>query len=83
MDTPISQEIITQKKRKNLLFIIIGLAVFVAAIFLVRGFFKSSISKNDFTTAVVETGNLETRLALQGKYCRSLKRSYPSDQCLH
>ena len=67
MDTPISEEVITQKRRKNTFLIIIGIAVFLAAIFLVRSFFKSSISRNDFTTAVVETGNIENTITAAGE----------------
>lgn len=67
MDSPISAEVITQKRRKNILLILVGLAVFVAAIFLVRSFFKSSISRADFTTAVVETGNIENTITAAGE----------------
>ena len=67
MDTPISEEVITQKRRKNTLLIIIGIAGFVVAIFVVRGFFKSSISRSKFTTAVVETGNIENTITAAGE----------------
>ena len=67
MDTPIAEEIITQKKRKNTLFILLAIAGLVAAVFLVRSFFKSSVDKRDITTAVVETGNIENTLTAAGE----------------
>lgn len=67
MDTLISQEVITQKRRKNLFLVFIGLIVFTAAVFLFRSFFKSSIKRTDFTTSIVETGNIENTVTAAGE----------------
>jgi HlyD family secretion protein len=67
MDTPISQEIISQNKRKTIFISVLCVAALAAAVFLVRNYFKSSIKRSEFTTAIVGTGNIENTITAAGE----------------
>ena len=62
MDKEISLEVTLQKRKKTALIGFIVIAGLVLAIFLLRGFIKSSINRSEITTAVVETGNIENTI---------------------
>jgi HlyD family secretion protein len=67
MDTSIEKEVSARKKRN--LIVIIGVALFVLALgtLLVRNFFKSTISRSEINTAVVQTGDIENTINASGE----------------
>ena len=67
MDTSIEKEVSARKKRN--LIVIIGVALFVLALgtLLVRNFFKSTISRAEINTAVVQTGDIENTINASGE----------------
>jgi HlyD family secretion protein len=67
MDKSIAVEITTKRKRKRNIIIIILLVVLIASIFSVRAFIQPSISKAEFTSAVVTTGNIENTINASGE----------------
>ena len=67
MDKSIAVEVTTKRKRKRNIIIIIVLVVLVASIFSLRAFIQPSISKAEFTSAVVTTGNIENTINASGE----------------
>jgi HlyD family secretion protein len=67
MDTEISAQVITKKRRKTVLIIAVCIAGLVLSVGLVRSFFKTTLTRADFTTATVETGNVENTLNATGE----------------
>ena len=67
MDKSIAVEVTTKRKRKRNIIIIIVLVVLVAIIFSLRAFIQPSISKAEFTSAVVTTGNIENTINASGE----------------
>lgn len=67
MDTVIEEEVKLKKKKKTFSFILIGVIVLVAAIWLLRTSFASVIKKSNITTAVVERGDIENTIAATGE----------------
>jgi HlyD family secretion protein len=67
MDKEITLEVLSQKRRKTILIIVITIVLFIAAIWLVRSFLKSSISRHEITTAIVETGDIENTINASGE----------------
>lgn len=67
MDKLIEEEVSSQKKRKTYLLIFTIIIVLVIGIWLVRFFFKPSLSLADFTTAKVETGIIENTINATGE----------------
>jgi HlyD family secretion protein len=67
MDTEISLEVISQKRRKTALIALISIAGLVLAIWVLRGYIKSSLKKSEITTAIVETGNIENTINATGE----------------
>jgi len=67
MDKVIEEEVSGQKKRKFIFITVIGIAVLVSAIFLLRSFFKSSLKKSEIITAVVEKGQIENTINASGE----------------
>ncbi|MES2418764.1 MAG: HlyD family efflux transporter periplasmic adaptor subunit [Bacteroidota bacterium] len=67
MDTLIAEEVISRKKKKTLLLIFIAIGIFIGCIWLVRGFFKPTLSLKDFTAAKVETGLIENTINATGE----------------
>jgi HlyD family secretion protein len=67
MDTSIEKEVSARKKRN--LIVMIGVALFVLALgtLLVRNFFKSTISRAEINTAVVQTGDIENTINASGE----------------
>jgi HlyD family secretion protein len=67
MDTSIEKEVSVRKKMN--LIVIIGVALFVLALgtLLVRNFFKSTISRAEINTAVVQTGDIENTINASGE----------------
>ncbi|MCO5949563.1 efflux RND transporter periplasmic adaptor subunit [Mucilaginibacter flavidus] len=67
MDTEITQEVTSQRKRKTIVIVLIIAAVVFGLIWILRATLKSSIKKSEITTAVVETGNIENTLNATGE----------------
>lgn len=67
MDTEISAHVITKKRRKTVLIIALCIAGLILSVGLVRSFFKTTLTRADFTTATVETGNVENTLNATGE----------------
>ena len=67
MDKEITLEVLSQKRRKTFIIVIITVVMFIVAIWLLRSFFKSSISKKEITTAIVETGDIENTINASGE----------------
>lgn len=67
MDKAIEAEMLSRKKKKIIGVVLIILIVLVAAIWWMRSFFTPSVKRSDFTTAVVEKGNVENTLTASGE----------------
>jgi len=67
MDKEITQEVSSQNRRKAIVITLISIAVLIAAVWLVRVIFKSSVKKADITTATVEVGNIENTINATGE----------------
>ena len=67
MDTEITQEVTSQRKRKTIVIVLIIVAVVFGLIWALRTTLKSSIKKSEITTAVVETSNIENTLNATGE----------------
>jgi HlyD family secretion protein len=66
MDTVI-EEVKSKKKKKTFSYVLISVAILVAAIWMVRSSFASTLKKSNITTAVVERGNIENTIAATGE----------------
>jgi HlyD family secretion protein len=67
MDTALPDNIIRKRKSKLALTALLAGLILVAAIWLLRLFFASSLNKSGFTTAVVERGNVENTINATGE----------------
>jgi len=67
MDKSIAVEITTKRKRKRNIIIVIVLLILVAGVFSVRALIQPSITKAEFTSAVVSTGNIENTINASGE----------------
>jgi HlyD family secretion protein len=67
MDTEITQEVTSQRKRKTIVIVLISAAVVFGLIWIIRSTLKSSVKRSEITTAVVETGNIENTLNATGE----------------
>jgi len=67
MDKEITQEVSLQNRRKTIVITLISVVLLIAAVWLVRVIFKSSVKKADITTAVVEVGNIENTINATGE----------------
>ena len=67
MDKIIEEEVKLKKKRKIFSYVLISVAVLVAAIWMVRFSFASTLKKSSITTAVVERGDIENTINATGE----------------
>ena len=67
MDKVIEEEVRSKKKKKTFSYVVISFVILVAAIWLVRTSFASTLKKSNITTAVVETGNIENTISASGE----------------
>ena len=67
MDTVIEAEVRSKKKRKTLSYVLISVVILIAAIWMTRSSFASTLKKSNITTAVVERGNIENTIAATGE----------------
>jgi len=67
MDTLIATEVIAKKRKKTYLIIFTIVLLLIAIIWLVRFYFKPSLTSADITTAKVETGIIENTINATGE----------------
>jgi len=67
MDKEITLEVTSAKRKKTAIVVVIGIAVLVVAILVLRGYIKSSVKRSEITTATVEVGNIENTINATGE----------------
>ncbi|WP_316784896.1 efflux RND transporter periplasmic adaptor subunit [Pedobacter frigiditerrae] len=67
MDKLIEEEVTAKKKKKTYLLIFISLVILASSIWLIRYYFKPSLTTADITTAKVETGIIENTINATGE----------------
>lgn len=67
MDTLISEQVVKARRKRVILFCLLGVIVLAAATWLLRYSISSSIDANEIATAVVEMGNIENTLTASGE----------------
>lgn len=67
MDTLIEEKVINRKKKKRILISCVVIAMLIATAWLIRYYFKPSLTKADFTTAKVTTGIIENTINATGE----------------
>ena len=66
MDKLIEEEVSSKRKKKNYLIIFIVIVILTIIVWLVRFYFKPSLTDADITTAKVETGIIENTINATG-----------------
>lgn len=67
MDKLISDDVITQRRRKVYYILFIATILVLAAIFALRFLVKSSVHRSEITTSVVEIGSIENTISASGE----------------
>src|SRR5215217_7110477 len=67
MDTLIEEKVINQKKKKRILIAGMVIIMLIATAWLIRYYFKPSLTAADFTTAKVTTGIIENTINATGE----------------
>jgi len=67
MDIQIEEKVINRKKKKRILIGCVVIAMLMATAWLIRYYFKPSLTTADFTTAKVETGIIENTINATGE----------------
>jgi len=67
MDTEITQQVKTQKRRRSIFIAAVGLAVMLVLIWLIRFLLGSSINRSEFVSARVEIGSVENTINASGE----------------
>ncbi|MGN8070457.1 efflux RND transporter periplasmic adaptor subunit [Mucilaginibacter sp. SG564] len=67
MDKEIALEVTTQKRRKAVLIVMIVISGLVLAVWILRGFIKSSINRSQITASAVQVGNIENTINATGE----------------
>lgn len=67
MDKLIEEEVLTKRKKKRYLIGLIIVIALACCVWLIRAYLNPSISTNEFTTAKVETGNIENTINATGE----------------
>lgn len=67
MDTLIEEKVISRKKKKRILIGCVVIVLLVATVWLIRYYFKPSLTTADFTTAKVTTGIIENTINATGE----------------
>ncbi len=67
MDTLIEEKVINQKKKKRILIAGMVIIMLIATAWLIRYYFKPSLTTADFTTATVATGIIENTINATGE----------------
>jgi len=67
MDKEIALEVTAQKRRKTTLIVLIVISGLVLAVWIFRGFIKSSINRSQITASAVQVGNIENTINATGE----------------
>ncbi len=67
MDTLIEEKVINRKKKRRILISCVVIAMLIATAWLIRYYFKPSLTTADFTTAKVATGIIENTINATGE----------------
>ncbi|NHA03805.1 HlyD family efflux transporter periplasmic adaptor subunit [Mucilaginibacter sp. HC2] len=67
MDKEITLEVTTQKRRKTTMIVLIVISGLVLAVWILRGFIKSSINRGQITASAVVVGNIENTINATGE----------------
>lgn len=67
MDKNIEQAVSSTRKRKLLRYLLIGIIVLVAGIFLLRNIFNTKLYASEITTSIVDRGNIENTINAAGE----------------
>ncbi|MBE7169486.1 MAG: HlyD family efflux transporter periplasmic adaptor subunit [Williamsia sp.] len=67
MDTALPKNVVVQKRRKTVVILLVAVVCVVALAWLLRRSVAASLDKTDFTTAVVEKGDIENTLTASGE----------------
>lgn len=67
MDKNIEQQVLSEKKRKTMLFILLGVVLLVVVILVIRYSLGSTLRQSEITTAVVSRGNIENTINASGE----------------
>jgi HlyD family secretion protein len=67
MDTEITAEVISKKRKKSILILALCIVTLVVAVLCLRMFFKSSLQRSEITIAKVEIGDVENTLNASGE----------------
>ncbi|MBB6126802.1 efflux RND transporter periplasmic adaptor subunit [Mucilaginibacter lappiensis] len=67
MDKEIALEVTTQKRRKAMLIVLIVISGLGLAVWILRGFIKSSINRSQITASAVVVGNIENTINATGE----------------
>lgn len=78
MDTLIEEKVISRKKKKRILIGCLVIVILVATAWLIRYYFKPSLTREDFTTARVTTGIIENTINATGEVLPEFEESIAS-----
>ncbi|WP_342329864.1 HlyD family efflux transporter periplasmic adaptor subunit [Pedobacter sp. FW305-3-2-15-E-R2A2] len=67
MDRNIEQQVLSGKKRKTTLYVLLGVILMVAVIFVIRYSLGSTLHQSEITTAIVSRGNIENTINASGE----------------
>jgi HlyD family secretion protein len=67
MDKNIEQQVLSEKKKKTMLFMLLGVILLVLVIFVIRYSLGSTLRQSEITTAVVSRGNIENTINASGE----------------
>lgn len=67
MDTALSEQVITQQKRKKWLIILAIVLLLILSAWLFRSYVKTTIDRSAFTTGIVQMGSIENTLNASGE----------------
>jgi HlyD family secretion protein len=67
MDRSIEQQVLAGRKKKLLMYILIGILLLVGVILLLRTVFSATLKQSQITTAIVEKGDIENTVNASGE----------------
>lgn len=67
MDRNIEQQVLSGKKRKTTLYVLLGVILMVAVIFVIRYSLGSTLHQSEITTAIISRGNIENTINASGE----------------
>jgi HlyD family secretion protein len=67
MDRSIEQQVLAGRKKKLLMYILIGILLLIGVILLLRTVFSATLKQSQITTAIVEKGDIENTVNASGE----------------